>query len=363
MRLLSRLGIGLWIAGTTWFVVSYMEEARTVTLAHQDGARQIVQRARDSRVVESDQQKKKRIDCIAQQDISMIIEYALNSRVALEERLEALALLEECPSEQMIEPFKEYYRWCGEKPHRVCDIADGIGRALASYYRKTHDGRVLNMFADILRNEASRGGSKMDAVRVLGMCADVPAAQILKSLVLENSSYPFIEHKGYALRAVVQSGDTSILATVIEYASLILDTDPERAKSDPGRPWAAIQGIKALAVLGKNNDPANEALLEIAEKYVGDTSKRYVYRDGDVGGFEGMLLPEVGSVGREENLRLIERLVSASQNDRIIESGIKALGDYGDVISLRYLAKVDRMTDRCQEAMHQIQTRLNEQQK
>lgn len=84
----------------------------------------------------------------------------------------------------------------------------------------------------------------------------------------------------------------------------------------------------------------------------------YIYRDSGIRGYDQIFLENIADNGKEENLRLIESIISNAANDLIARVGMQVLGEVGDAASLEYLAGRTRMKDECQKAMASIRARL-----
>ena len=320
-------------------------------------------RTQDKKSVTNNANKTERHEVIKRESIPVLLEYAMNREVPDSQRREALLLLEETNDERVIKSIFRYYQECREEIVAPCYMEYEMSKVLASYYRRTSDKRILTCFDQMLIDDGWSLLFKGIAIKALASCQDAASRQILKDHVMNNGNYINVEHKAWAAKAVVLGGDQSAIALIVEYAGYILDTDYDKDQIAAGRSFAALEGMKTLSVLAQTMEPANRALIDIGYKFIFDNDIHYIYRDGDIEGFGQYLLPAIASVGREENIRIVEKYIGASMNEMIVNSGISALRDYGDESSIRYLSQFAGKGKECQEAIMEIKKRLKDQKK
>jgi hypothetical protein len=135
---------------------------------------------------------------LKKESVPILLEFATDSTYSVEFHRQALVLLKEIPDNRILAPLTRYYRDCAQHPGEPCDNSPEMRSVLASYYSKTKDENALTLFIEMLQDNSWPLPYKLDAVRILSLCIDARTTNILKSLVIDNPSYPVIYHLNYA---------------------------------------------------------------------------------------------------------------------------------------------------------------------
>jgi HEAT repeat protein len=300
------------------------------------------------------EKSEKDLAALTKESIPVLIEFALDQNQESSFREEALMFLKGFSDERILEPFTKYYRSCREKPNQFCEKAFEMANTLSSYYVRTKDARALALHTEMLVDDTWPATFKLGAVRMLGLCEDAKTVEILKRLVINNPSYRYQYHKAWAAGAIVDAGDDSVLTNVIEYANFMLDDSLEKGG---GRGLEAIEGVRALSVLAKRNEDANNALQRLCNTFVTDYEHYYVYRDRSFDVFGESVVPALASTGRKESIRLIEQLAPRCTHQQLTRQMISVLGEVGDEETLAFLSSFGRYPDQVQRSIARIKER------